>query len=1219
MNKTLFLLFIFMLVPVGLAEAQVGTPDSSGADLNLSIAPVSQSYQSDDIVTLTASATSDNPLTFSWSQTDGDAPAVMLQNADSSTASFRVPYIVRELATTLAFSVNVTDGDNNAGKTIDVPVTLTTKSPIVIPTREPTPGVEEMIFFEQQWDGTDGWVLSGQWNIQRSTDTLPVDTNNRILSIGECNGSCPLHFTDMVDLSTYDGADLVFWVWFGDQIASTDSLNLEVAATPDGTWENKHAIIVGQSTHQRWFQVTVNLDEFAGNDFFFRLTPLLEGDKSTIQIDAVQLIAKTMDDAKPVISEVPEDIVLDLLRPSVVPFTRPAAVDNLDGQIAVECNVPSGVIHPFGTTIVTCTTQDMAGNVASASFDITITKFIPLEITAPDGLTLEAEGVLTLVDLGTASINRNATVTNDAPGLFPLGTTIITWTARDDKGGIINDTQTILIQDTTDPVITAPGDVTLEATSLISMIHLGVATATDTVDAMPTITSNAPNSFPIGITIVTYTATDDSGNSVTATQTITINDTEPVLVLPSDVTVEATGAQTPVDIGTATVTDNIDTITATNDAPDSFPVGDTLVTWTATDISENTVTAIQTVTIRDTTDPYFDIPASNILFAEATGRFTTLEIGTVTAHDIADPDVAVTNDAPDSFPLAATFVTWTARDSSGNTARYDQIVVVSDKTSPTITAPDDVTIEADTLLTMIQLGVATATDLVDPMPTITSDAPTSFPIGVTIVTYTATDFFDNSATDIQKVTIQDTIEPMLFLPSDVTAEATGALTLVDIGTATVSDNIDTITATNDSPDSFPLGETRVTWTAMDISGNTATAIQTVVIRDTTNPTITVPHSLIVEATDELTPVYIGNATARDTVDPDVTVTHDAPDSFPLGETTITWSARDDSGNAVNNTQTVRIQDTTEPVFASFPDDITVTHVNRDAVEFETPTATDVFPVTILCSHDSGDSFPVGSTLVTCMATDANDNAIQDSFSVTVDAAMLESVTDDFANLDSWEFVKSIHSPPTWQGHARYNNYMLELSATDGNPAPSALITGYGFGADAGINRDISLENHDPDEPLYLSVDYRATSGSTHSTVTNALLQITDTDGNSLYKIFMVGGGTLDSGWRTFSTNVTQYVIGEDDITVQLYLADPWIYPWNKKTSFDNFYLGEDPLPSRSISGTDTQLTPLQELSLQISQYDQAQVCGLIESLDESADIYADTLELVRAYNMTTTC
>src|SRR6185503_13374885 len=89
----------------------------------------------------------------------------------------------------------------------------------------------------------------------------------------------------------------------------------------------------------------------------------------------------------------------------------------------------------------------------------------------------------------------------------------------------------------------------------------------------------------------------------------------------------------------------------------------------------------------------------------------------------------------------------------------------------------------------------------------------------------------------------DTAAPTIQAPADITTETTGDHTPVELGTPTVSDNVDpSPTVTNDAPsDGFPVGTTKVTWTATDASGNSASDTQTVTItekKDTTAPTIT---------------------------------------------------------------------------------------------------------------------------------------------------------------------------------------------------------------------------------------------------------------------------------------------------------------------------------------------------------------------------------------------
>lgn len=118
-------------------------------------------------------------------------------------------------------------------------------------------------------------------------------------------------------------------------------------------------------------------------------------------------------------------------------------------------------------------------------------------------------------------------------GQFPKGTTIATLTVSD---SIEQDTDTVSITvvDTTDPVISCPANITVECTGDLGVDaddpqlapFFGGVSATDVCDSTPTITNNAPAFFPIGITPVTFTATDDAGNSSSCVRTVTVQDTK---------------------------------------------------------------------------------------------------------------------------------------------------------------------------------------------------------------------------------------------------------------------------------------------------------------------------------------------------------------------------------------------------------------------------------------------------------------------------------------------------------------------------------------------------------------------------------------------------------------------------------------------------------------------------------------------------------------------
>jgi hypothetical protein len=98
-----------------------------------------------------------------------------------------------------------------------------------------------------------------------------------------------------------------------------------------------------------------------------------------------------------------------------------------------------------------------------------------------------------------------------------------------------------------------------------------------------------------------------------------------------------------------------------------------------------------------------------------------------------------TNDAPASFPLGNTTVTWTARDAAGNTATATQTVTVRDNINPTITAPAAVAATTNTNCTAmgVSLGTPTTADNCI-IASVTNNAPTDFPLGETTVTWTVT-------------------------------------------------------------------------------------------------------------------------------------------------------------------------------------------------------------------------------------------------------------------------------------------------------------------------------------------------------------------------------------------------------------------------------------------------------------------------------------------------
>ncbi len=414
-----------------------------------------------------------------------------------------------------------------------------------------------------------------------------------------------------------------------------------------------------------------------------------------------------------------------------------------------------------------------------------------------------------------------------------------------------------------------------------------------------------------------------------------------------------------------------------------FAVGSEQVTLTV-DFDSDSATDIADVTISDTTSPTVSAPADITVEAiSATGQ--AVAIGSATGNDLCS-SVSITNDAPAVFSPGTTSVTWTATDGSGNVATAAQQVTLTDTTEPIITAPADVSVSATGALTTVAIGTATATDLFTPI-TISNDSPAGgFPLGTTVVTWTATDANGNESTDTQSVTVTDATGPSITPPASITAEASALQTSVALGTATAVDIKDgDVPVTNDAPaGGFPLGTTTVTWTAIDSDSNISTVTQLVTITDTTTPVMTVPADMSVSATGPLTSVDIGTATGTDIFTP-VTMTNDAPaEGFPVGTTSVTWTATDTNGNSATATQDITVNDTVAPVISAPADITTEATALQTSVALGTATAIDAVNGSVSITNDAPVAgFPLGTTIVTWSATDSSGNTSTATQSVTI--------------------------------------------------------------------------------------------------------------------------------------------------------------------------------------------------------------------------------------------
>ena len=228
----------------------------------------------------------------------------------------------------------------------------------------------------------------------------------------------------------------------------------------------------------------------------------------------------------------------------------------------------------------------------------------------------------------------------------------------------------ICLFDDTPPEITCPGDITVEcegdggiyATELTGF--LDGATASDECTADPTITNDGPALFPVGTTVVTFTATDDNDNDDTCQASVTVEDTTPPEVTPPDpISLECNGpggvAVSDPDVqawlALATATDVCwgDIAVVGNDAPLLFPSScppgtQTTVTFDATDNGGLVGFAQSSVTVQDSTAPVMTCATAVDMLWPPNHKMVDVGL-TFTATDSCDEDllaieVTVTSD-----------------------------------------------------------------------------------------------------------------------------------------------------------------------------------------------------------------------------------------------------------------------------------------------------------------------------------------------------------------------------------------------------------------------------------------------------------------------------------------------------------------------------------------------------------------------------------------------
>jgi hypothetical protein len=615
----------------------------------------------------------------------------------------------------------------------------------------------------------------------------------------------------------------------------------------------------------------------------------------------------------------------------------------------------NGVQLNAGSYNIVWTATDAAGNQEFCTVSVeVVTDLYPSITCVGDQSKNNTGGICGYTVVGTefnaTSTTSGATLSNNfnssstlAGATFPFGTTLVTWTASKTVNSITYTNYCsyyVFVYDNELPVITPQANINTTTNSgcYATGINLGVPVRTDNC-GVSDYWSNAPSSYPIGATTVTWWIRDIHNNSSTAIQTVTVVDDDAPIISCTSACRQADFGQTYYTVfdheldpytawdcsGISSITNNFNSTSTLQGT--QIPVGTHTIVWTITDNAtptKNTTTCESFITI-NSIDPPAVTCRGNASRATGTG---------VCTYTVQGTEFNVTSTATLTYLLTGatsgtgtsltgvvlnkgvTTVRWTATSGSDVNDCCIFTVSVYDNQAPVVTWPDNITqnVDAGSCTATVSLGTPTSVDNCDgtaPLSYTRTPSGNNFSIGTTSVYWTAWDSNGLSVSHTQTVTVTDNILPVITCPVATyyrelnNSYVTYYTILGNEFTPPVSDNCTLSSYSNNltgngylNGSQLTLGDHPIVWTATDTGGNQVQCTVNVTVVESFHPEISCPtNSSQYTASGACT--YTVSGTGQDAVFTSATVIAGRTLAFALsGATTLAYDLANTSLNGV---------------------------------------------------------------------------------------------------------------------------------------------------------------------------------------------------------------------------------------------------------------------------------------------------------------------------------
>ncbi len=634
-------------------------------------------------------------------------------------------------------------------------------------------------------------------------------------------------------------------------------------------------------------------------------------------------------------------------------YTAPVGTDNCLGAVTTQiAGLSSGSTFPIGITTNTFRVIDSDGSSAQCSFTVNVIDNEAPSITCPPSITINKCSAVSF-NYPSPIVNDNCGAENvtiqQTAGLasgssFPLGVTTNTFRALDGRPNVSSNCSfTITVNQSAPLSISCPNNKVVDANSL-NCYKTIVNYSIPQVDGSPEcglqlslIEGKMPGSeFPLGNTKITWevAATDGSYATARCSFTVTVRDRQaPIINCPSNISTftPAGTCQSMVTYSSPTKSDNCFDASFTTlvqiegkASGDLYPIGTTINTFKATDLSGNTATCSFSVQVMDPEPPVITCPDNIELNLAADECSVLVHYSTPMGTDnCTGSNTEQTQGLPSGslFFANTTTNTFVVTDAGGMSASCSFTVKIINANPPIISCPENIIVPGafganpcSALVTYISptgidLCEAVNTERIAGLP-----SGSEFPQGETTITYVATDESGQSATCSFMVSVGSCNQAPVARCKNLEVSA-GELCIANISPEDANDGsfdpeMDELTYSIAPQGPYDLGDHTLTFISRDANGLEDECIFILRVVDHTAPEPPILPDVIMENCN-------ATPTAPTTTDLCMgTITGTTSHSFPitnLGTTTVTWVFDDGNGNQSTATQRIIVEDHVPPI------------------------------------------------------------------------------------------------------------------------------------------------------------------------------------------------------------------------------------------------------------------------------------------------------------------